>query len=169
LGIVLIIIIGYQFAPKLSDYFYALTNSDVTSAGLSNVNLTSTDDSNVQDPATSSIQNPPSTYNITSSSKDEFSTGYWIVFVLDGTLKQLSININENNYLQSLIEKDSKESANNKIFLIDNGRIRQYMVSNEIYSVISNMAAIYSRTLNSSSNTSSDNSPNSAQNATTGQ
>lgn len=166
LGFVIFSIIGYLLLPKFSRNIYSFINPTVTATSLNNVNSPSTYNPSALNSSAYSIQNSPTTYNMNSENgRNDVTTGYWILFVSNGKFTQLSINIDVTTFVQRLIESDRKGTAINKIFLIDNGRIRQYMVSNEIYSIISNMSTVDSRALNASSNSSPNASINSSPNA----
>lgn len=82
-----------------------------------------------------------SMYNLSS----EVSTGYWVLFVADGNFKQLSVTSESYTFLLRLIEKDKNGEAKNTVILASNGQIRKYIVTDEIYTIITNMATIDTR------------------------
>lgn len=146
-GIVIIGIIGYQFLPNFFKAIYSSIDPTVTATNLNNVNPPSTYDPNALNSFGNPIQNSSSVNNTLDSGNgnNTISTGYWLLFVSNGTFQQLSVNAQNYAFVQGLIQSDSKGSATVTIFLIDNGQIHQYIVSNETYLVISNMATINTR------------------------
>jgi hypothetical protein len=82
-----------------------------------------------------------SMYNLS----NEVSTGHWILFVADGNFKQLAVTSESYTFLLRLIEKDKNGEAKNTVILASNGQIRKYIVTDEIYSIITNMASIDTR------------------------
>lgn len=155
--IVIICIIGYLLFPNLfRDISSSLTPTTATPY-LSSVNPSSTNDLNTLNSTNSSSQLFPSVNNTTSSGNGDnvLASGYWILFVSNGASQQLSISTQDYSFVQGLIQSDNKGSAAVKIFLIDNGQIHQYTVSNEIYAILSNMAIIAARASNPSSITNS--------------
>lgn len=82
-----------------------------------------------------------SMYNLSS----EVSTGYWVLFVADSDFKQLAVTSESYTFLVRLIEKDKGGEAKNTVILASNGQIRKYIVTDEIYTIITNMAAIDTR------------------------
>jgi len=147
LVIVIIGIIGYRILPN-----YFKVDPTVTGTSLDNVIQPSTYDLNALNSSSSSAQLFPSVNNTMNigSGNNAIMAAYWILFVSNGTFQQLSVNAQEYALVQGLIESDSKGTATITVFLIDNGQIHQYIVSNETYSVISNMATINARASNSS-------------------
>ncbi|MGC7870703.1 hypothetical protein ACPUYX_04120 [Desulfosporosinus sp. SYSU MS00001] len=156
-GILVIVVIGYFL---FHGYLENINNQSVAASNANDVNLPNTNDSNTSnDPnsANYSSQISPNgniTMNIGSENK-ALTSGYWVLYVSDGTSQQLSVTAQDYAFLQTLIQNDSKGSSSVTIFLIDNGLIHQYNISKEIYSIITNMAAIKSRTSNASSDNSS--------------
>jgi len=148
-GIVIIGIVGYLLFPS---FYKDINNPTVPTASIGNVNLPSTNDSGAPNSSNSSSQLLPSVNNTMNngSGNNALTSGYWVMYVSNGTSQQLSVNAQDYAFLEGLIQSDSKGSATFTIFLIDNGLIHQYIVSNETYSVISNMAIIYARTSNTS-------------------
>lgn len=76
---------------------------------------------------------------------NEVSSGYWVIFVADGEFKQLAVSSDAYAFLLRLIESDQKATGRSTIILSSNGQIRKYIVSEEIYSIITNMAMIEGR------------------------
>ncbi|MDR3600969.1 MAG: hypothetical protein P4L49_10915 [Desulfosporosinus sp.] len=160
LGIIIIGMMGYLFIPN-----FFKSDPTVPATNLNDVNQPNTYDPNALNSAGNPIQNSPSTNNILNNgnSNNELTTGYWILFVSNGTVQQLSVNAQEYALVQGLIESDSKGIAKITVFLIDNGQIHQFVITNETYSIISNIAIINTR----SSNTSAYSSPPTAMLPTT--
>jgi hypothetical protein len=152
LGIVILGLIGYLLFPNLFKNVNTLVNPTVAAPSSNDVNLPSTYDYNAQNPSSSSSQLFPGVNNTTNigSGNSVLTSGYWVLFVSNGTSQQLSVDAQGYAFIQGLIQSDSKGSAIVRIFLIDNGQIHQYIVSNETFSVISNMATINARTTNPS-------------------
>lgn len=138
-----IIIIGFLLFPN----FFKDISSRITSTSaqtLNDVNLSSTNSPNTLNSSISSSSLFPNVNNTlnSASGNNTLASGYWVLFVSNGNPQQLSISNQDYAFIQGLIQSDSKGSPSVKIFLIDNGQIHQQMVSNEIYSILSNMAAI---------------------------
>lgn len=76
---------------------------------------------------------------------NEVSTGYWVLFVSDGDFKQLSVTTEAYTFLLRLIEKDQTGEGKNTLILTANGQIRKFQVTEEIYGIVNNMAAIDKR------------------------
>ncbi|WP_088189613.1 hypothetical protein [Desulfosporosinus sp. FKA] len=157
-GILVIVVIGYFL---FHGYLETSNNQSVPASNSNDVNLPNTNDlnNNSNDPNSPnySPQISPSgniTMNI-GSENNALTSGYWILYVSDGTSQQLSVTAQDYAFLQTLIQNDSKGSSSVTIFLIDNGLIHQYNISKEIYSIITNIAAIKARSSNASSNNSS--------------
>ncbi|MDR3587147.1 MAG: hypothetical protein P4L59_17810 [Desulfosporosinus sp.] len=150
-GIVIIGIIGYLLLPNLFKTFNSSTDSVQTSTNLSNVNPPSTYDPSTVNSSGDPIQNSPSVNNALNSANrnSEISTGDWILFLSDGAFQQFSVNAQVYAFLQELIQSDRKGTANITVFLVENGQIHQFIVSNETYSVIANIATINARASNS--------------------
>ncbi|WP_459926785.1 hypothetical protein [Desulfosporosinus burensis] len=163
--IVLIGIIAYQFFPKFINKMYSVINPTYAATNSNNYSLPNTNNSSALKSPTYSIQNSPSTYNISSDKKSEVTTGYWLLFVVNGQMSQLSADVETTTFIRQLIESDRKSTGNNTLFLVENGRFRQYMVSNEIYSVVSNLSVIDARVSKGSTNSNLNSSVNSSLNA----
>ncbi|AFM00839.1 MULTISPECIES: hypothetical protein [Desulfitobacterium] len=76
---------------------------------------------------------------------NEVATGYWVLFVADGDFKQLSVTSEAYTFLLRLIERDQTGEGKNTLILAANGQIRKFTVTNEIYQIVTNMAAIETR------------------------
>lgn len=153
LWILIIGVAGFLFFPTFfKDVYSRLTDTTATvstdSGTLNNygVNL---DSSNLTQ-GTSSLLNPQgyssSVINGLYGNNNEISTGYWVIFVADGSFKQLPVTSESYTFLTNLIERDKNADPKNTLILAANGQIRKYTVSNEIYAIITNMALIDTRT-----------------------
>jgi len=151
LGIVIIGIIGYLLLPN---FFKAINSSvdPVATTSLNNSNLSSTYDPNALNSPGSSSQLFPSVNNSTNngSGNNAMTSGYWVLFISNGTTQQLSINAQDYAFLQELFQIDNNGIGASTVFLVDNGQIHQYNVSKETYSIVSNMASIKARSSNTS-------------------
>ncbi|CDX01954.1 hypothetical protein DesLBE_0307 [Desulfitobacterium sp. LBE] len=76
---------------------------------------------------------------------NEVATGYWVLFVADGDFKQFSVTSEGYAFLLRLIERDQTGEGKNTLILAANGQIRKFTVTNEIYQIVTNMAAIETR------------------------
>ena len=163
LGIVIIGILGYLLLPNFFKAVNSSMDSTVASTGLNNVNQPSTYDPNALNSTSSPSQLFPNSNKSMAigngNGNNSISSGYWILFVSNGAVQQLSVNAQEYALIQGLIESDSRGNATITIFLIDNGQIHQFIVSSETYSIISNIATINARTSNSSTNYTPPSSP----------
>ena len=164
--IVLIGIIAYLLLPKFTNEIYFLLNPTYAATNYNNNSLPGTSNSSMQNLSTYSIQDPPSTSTLSSQTgNNEVTTGYWLLFVTNGTMSQLPVDAETTTFIQQLIEKDRKSTGKNKLFLVENGRFRQYMVSDEIYSVVSNLSIIDTRVSKGMANSNPNGSVNSSLNA----
>ena len=76
---------------------------------------------------------------------NEISIGYWVLFVAEDNFQQLSITSEAYTFLLRIIEKDKLQEGKNTIILASNGQIKKFVVSNEVYSIITSMAVIDTR------------------------
>lgn len=135
-------IIAHLFLPGFLNNLSA-----VPTASPVNLNLPSINDPNSSNPSQNAIQNVPAMSNI-SGINNALAAGYWIIFLTNGKLQQLSVNSQDYTFIQGLIQSDSKGTGAITIFLVENGKIRQYAVNGEIFSIISNMTTIEIRATN---------------------
>lgn len=152
IGIVIIGIIGYLLLPNIFKTINPSIDPTVAVPSINDVNLPSTNDPNALNSSSSSSQLFPSVNNTLNigSGNNAISSGYWVLFISNGTSHQLSINAQDYTFVQELIQSDSKGIGTTTVFLVDNGQIHQYNISNETYSVISNLATINARASNTS-------------------
>jgi len=146
LGIIIIGIIGYLLIPN-----FLKTEATIPAASLNNVNPSSTYDPNDQNSSGYPAQSFPAVTNALNNSNgnNELTTGYWILFLYEGTIQQLPVNAQDYAFVQRLVNSDTKGTSTNPVFLVESGQIQKYVVSNETYSIISNMATINRRSSNS--------------------
>lgn len=122
--------------------------------------------SNLYDSSTFSSFDYSNQNSLTTSEKSDVLTGYWILFDNNGVITQFYLNVNDYAFIQRLIQNDNKGIPKIKIFLVENGRTRKYIISNELYSIITNMNYILdSRIVNNSVNSSTNGSPYPPQNS----
>jgi len=76
---------------------------------------------------------------------NEVASGYWVLFVAEGDFKQLSVTYDTYTFLLRLIEKDLLGEGRNTLILVANGQIKKFTVTNEIYQIVTNLAAIDKR------------------------
>lgn len=74
----------------------------------------------------------------------ELSQGYWAIFIKEGQFEQLALSEEAYRFLVGVIEKD-RAGGNQKVILAANGQVRQILVSEEVYSVVSQLAVIGGR------------------------
>ncbi|SPF36872.1 conserved hypothetical protein [Candidatus Desulfosporosinus infrequens] len=152
IGIVILSIIGYLLLPNLYKTLNISSDPVVTATNLNNVNPSSPYEPNDLNSSGYPTQNFLSDNNTSNSDNrnSQLTTGYWILFLSNGTFQQFSVNAQVYAFLQELIQSDRKGTAAITVFLVDNGQIRQHIVSNETYAVISNIATINARASNNS-------------------
>ncbi len=164
--IVIISIIGYRLLPD-----YPKTTPPLTSTSLPD-SQPNTNDPNPLNSSSYPIIDSPSANNTSSSGNEtsKLATGNWILYLSKGTLQEFSVSPQDYAFIQGLIISDRKGTPTMTVILVDNGQIREYDVSDEISSIISNLIAIDSRTSNlpsnSTPNTSSDPIPDTSLNPT---
>ena len=143
LGIVIIGIVGYLL---FSTFFKDIGDSTIAATSLNNINLPSTTNPNDLYPPSSSSQLFPSANNTMNLGvENSVTSGYGVLYVSNGISQQLSVNAQDYAFLQGLFQSDNKGIGAITVFLVDNSQIHQYIVSNETYSIISNIASIKAR------------------------
>ena len=149
LGIVIIGIIGYLLLPSFSKTINPSNDTTVTGTSLENINQPSTNDSNALNSPSQLFPSVNNTMNI-GNGNNALTSGYWVLYISNGTTQQLSVNTQDYAFLQELFQSDNNGIGASTVFLVNNGQISQYIVSKEIYSIISNMASIKARPSNTS-------------------
>ncbi|EHQ90226.1 hypothetical protein [Desulfosporosinus youngiae] len=150
LWILIIGVVGYVLFPNFFKDIYSHLADPVTQTSGFNDQYTlnnslnttpdPTDTQNFFGQDFSSVTN--ALYNNTNN---EVSVGYWVIFVADGDFKQMSVTSEAYAYLLRLIESDQNAGGKITIILSANGKISKYVVSEEIYAIITNMALIMNR------------------------
>ncbi|GAB6151418.1 hypothetical protein JCM17380_01680 [Desulfosporosinus burensis] len=175
IAIIIILYLVYQFFFKGGSY--ALRSSLAATSqiyqpstyptnNLNSYSYPSPSSSNIYDSSTFSSFDYSNQNSLTTSEKSDILTGYWILFDNNGVITQFNLNANDYAFIQRLIQNDNKGIPKIKIFLVENGRTRKYIVSNELYSIITNMNYILdSRIVNNSVNSSTNGSPYTPQNS----
>jgi len=151
LWILIIGVVGYVLFPNFFKDIYIRLSDPVTETTTLNDNYTL---NNAFDPYTDlttnqSILGPDLSIGANSLNNvvnDEVSTGYWAIFVSEGEFKELSVSTETYAFLLRLIESDQKTTGKSTVILAANGQIRKFVVSEEIYSIINNIALIAART-----------------------
>lgn len=144
--VVVIGIIGYLLFPNFFKDIYSRVNPTVAeTSNLSDVSLPDTANTDSFTAPGLSIQNFPNVSSALYSNKNDISTGYWVIFVAEGEFKQFAVSADTYAFLQRLIESDQKGVAKSTVMLASNGQIHKYIVSDEIYTIITNMALIDTR------------------------
>ncbi|AFM42039.1 hypothetical protein Desaci_3135 [Desulfosporosinus acidiphilus SJ4] len=149
LWIFIIGVVGYLLFPNFFKDIYNRLSSPVTQTSTLNDNYTmngTTDqiynNINSQNYLGQDYSNASSAFD---NGKSEITSGFWIIFVADGVFKQLPVSSEAYEFLLRLIEIDKNSNGKNTVILASNGQIHKFIVSDEIYSIIINMAAITAR------------------------
>ncbi len=155
LWILIIGVGGYILFPNFFKDIYLRLSDPVTQASTLNTDYqlnasANTNNTNTESPSTdpqallgqdfSNVSN--ALYN---NGKSEVSSGFWIIFVADGEFKQLAVSSEAYAFVLRLIESDQNSTGKSTVILASNGQIRKYVVSDEIYAIISNMNLIVAR------------------------
>jgi hypothetical protein len=150
LWILIIGVVGYVLFPNFFKDIYSHLSDPVTQTTTLNDQYTLNNSVN----SNTDLSNDPSIFGQDFSSVSnalynngnyEVSSGYWVIFVADGEFKQLAVGSDAYAFLLRLIESDQKTTGKSTIILSANGQIRKYIVSEEVYSIITNMAVIVGR------------------------
>ena len=146
---------GYILFPHFfQDIYTRVTDSSAQSGYLTNYNLndpTSQYDQYNQY-SSNSIGNSQAVLgqdftgvaNTVSSGTSELSSGYWLIFVVNGQFTQCSVSSEAFSFLTRLIQ-DDQNGGNNTLLLADNGQVQKLTVSDEMYSIINSLALIEAR------------------------
>ena len=149
LWILIIGVVGYVIFPNFFKDIYTRLSDPVTQASTLNDNysLNNSVDQNTnannqlllgQD--FSSVSN--ALYN---NGKNEVSSGYWVIFVAEGEFRQLAVSSDAYAFILRLIQSDQSVQGKSTVILAANGQIQKFIVSEEIYTIINNMALIVGR------------------------
>jgi len=147
LWILIIGVVGYVLFPNFFKDIYSRLSDTVAQTSTLNDNYTLNNSSGVYPDVTtpqsllgqdfSNVSN--ALYN---NGNNEVSSGYWIIFVSEGEFKQLAVSNEAYTFLLRLIESDQKATGKSTVILAANGQIQKFTVSEEINSIINNMAVI---------------------------
>ncbi len=74
----------------------------------------------------------------------ELSKGYWAIFVREGQFEQMELTEEAYSFLLGLIEKD-RNNGRQKVILSANGQVRQVLLSDEVYDIMSQLSVVGSR------------------------
>ena len=152
LWILIIGVVGYVIFPNLFKDIYSklsvsdpatqtsTLNGNSTLDNSTNLNTNANDQQTLLGQDSSSVSD--ALYN---NGKNEVSSGYWIIFVAEGEFKQLAVSSDAYAFLLRLIESDQSVEGKSTVVLTANGQIRKFTVSEEIYTIINNMALIVGR------------------------
>jgi len=86
--------------------------------------------------------NLPNVYSSIYTGDSEISDGYWAIFVKDNEFQQLHLTTESYTFILRLIDGDRKADVKNTLLLAANGHIRKYIVSDEVYNIITNLSQI---------------------------
>ncbi len=137
-------IVGYLLFP---DFFHNVYNQLTVTTATDSQNLGEiTLPSSTLDLSDSSQSKLPSTYNSLYTGNSEISDGYWALFVVNNELKQMSLTTESYTFILTIIDADTKAQVKNTLLLAANGKIQKYVVSDEVYGIISNLNTIKTRT-----------------------
>jgi hypothetical protein len=149
LWILIIGVVGFIFFPGFFKDIYSRLSDSTSPAGTINDNY-SLNNSNLSSDLTGSQsligQDFPNVSSALYDGKNEVSSGYWVIYVADGDFKQLAVSSEAYSFLLNLIESDQNAAGKSTVILTSNGQIHKYLVSEEIYAIITNMASIVGRT-----------------------
>ena len=150
LWILIIGVVGYIVFPNFFKDIYSKLSvpvaqtstltDDYTLNNSTNLNTNANDQQTLLGQDSSSVSN--ALYN---NGKNEVTSGYWVIFVAEGEFKQLAVSSDAYAFLLRLIESDQSVEGKSAVILAANGQIRKFTVSEEIHTIINNMALIVSR------------------------
>lgn len=150
LWILIIGVVGYVVFPNFFKDIYSKLSEpaaqtstlpeDYTLNNSTNLNTNPNDQQTLLGQDSSSVSN--ALYN---NGKNEVSSGYWVIFVAEGEFKQLAVSSDAYAFLLQLIESDQSVEGKSTVILAANGQIRKFTVSEEIHTIINNMALIVGR------------------------
>lgn len=150
LWILIIGVVGYILFPNFFKDIYTRLSDPVTQTSTLNDNYTLNNSANLNanayDQQTLLAQDFSNVSNaLYNNGKNEVSSGNWIIFVAGGEFKQLAVSSEAYAFLLRLIESDQSIEGKSSVILVTNGQIRKFTVTEEIYSIINNMALIVGR------------------------
>lgn len=149
LWILIIGVVGYILFPNFfKDIYSNLADPAAQTSAINDqytINNSLNSGSDLTDNQDYFGQDFSSVSNALYNNNNEVSLGYWVIFVADGEFKQLSVSSDAYAYLLRLIETDKNSAGKITVIFSANGQISKYVVSEEIYAIITNMALIVSR------------------------
>lgn len=150
LWILIIGVVGYILFPNFFKGIYTSLSNPVTQTSALNENYSLNDSTNTTtgtaDPQALLGQDFSNVSNaLYNNGKNEVSSGYWVIFVSDGEFQQFAVSSDAYNFLFKLIESDQNATGKSTIILAENGQIKKFIVSDEINTIINNMALIVGR------------------------
>ena len=149
LWILIIGVVGYILFPTFFKDIYSRLTDPVAQTSTLNDNYTLNNSTNLNtntdDQQTLLGQDYSSVSNALYNGKNDVTSGYWIIFVAEGEFKQLAVSSDAYSFLLRLIESDQSAEGKSTVILAANGQIRKFTVSEEIYTIITNMALIVGR------------------------
>ncbi|MGI5901352.1 MAG: hypothetical protein ACOX7U_02600 [Desulfitobacteriia bacterium] len=141
LWIFIIGVVGYLLFP---DFFHNVYNHLAVPAATQNTELgevtLSPEESELPDP-----YQLPNVYQSLYTGDSEISDGYWAIFVVENEFVQLSLNPDSYSFILKLIDLDRKAEVKRTLLLAADGRIRKYVVSEEVYGIVTNINKIKTR------------------------
>jgi len=136
-------IVGYLLFPDFFHNVYdQLTVTTQETENLGEISLPSSDLNLSED------DNPPSVYDSIYTGDSEISDGYWALFVVENEFKQMALTTESYTFILSLIDTDRKAEVKKTLILAANGKIQKYLVSDEIYQIITGLNKIKTRSGN---------------------
>ena len=150
LWILIIGVVGYVLFPNFFKDIYSKLSVSDPAAQTSTLNdsymLNNSINTNVNDQQMLLGQDFSSVSNaLYNNVNDEVSSGYWVIFVSEGEFKQLAVSTEAYEFLLRLIESDQKATGKSTVIIAANGKIQKFTVSEEIYTIINNIALIVGR------------------------
>lgn len=149
LWILIIGVVGYILFPNFFKDIYTRLSDTTSSTSSINENYTlnnSLPNSDISSSQSLIGQQFPDVSNALYNGNNEVSSGYWVIYVADGGFKQLAVSTEAYSFLLRLIESEQNVEGKNTVMLVSNGQLQKYIVSDEIYAIITNMALIVGRT-----------------------
>ncbi|MCL1917148.1 MAG: hypothetical protein FWG14_02345 [Peptococcaceae bacterium] len=145
LGLLIIGVVIYLLFPNILSF---LKGDDEASPALGEIVLPSdTEDSAAIDISSSDSLSLPNVF-AGLYQDTTISTGYWIMYVGDDELKQLQLSARSFEFVMSVVEKDCRTQETPgtvPMLTAAEGEINKYLISEQVYSIIINLADISGR------------------------
>lgn len=147
-----LIIVGVAFVLLFPSFFKGvytrLSEQSAVTAESTNTALTTQDSSS--NTTTGNLDNYASdltdvTKTLSPDQTSEVSSGYWAIFVRSGEFTELPLSNDTYTFVEKLIENDRKGVMKNTLILAANGQIQKFVVSDELYGIVTNIAVIEDR------------------------